>query len=156
MTPPPLFFFLQWNLKACQSLTCFRVITFKMVHLCFWTILKRHFSLPQINPSSIRLNSSCFVSNLQLSLDLRAAEGLEVGHCLQPWHEHTDICHHSKQKSGGVDQRQQQSGKAWWWGSATHGWRPWRAFGCSVKLGKNCWQCVLCFIAIYTIYKCRC
>lgn len=89
-----------------------------MVRLCFWTILKRQFSLPQINPSSIHLNSSCFVSNLQLSLDLQAAEGLEMGHCLQPRHEHTDICHDCKQnlemstndssgqgKHGGVGQR---------------------------------------------------
>lgn len=36
------------------------------------------------------------------------------------------------------------------------GWRPWPTFGCSVKLVKNCWQCVLCLIAIYNIYKCRC
>lgn len=61
------------------------IITFKMVHLCFWTILKRHFSLPQItNPSSIHLNSNCVVSNLQLSIDLQTAEDLGKGRCLQP------------------------------------------------------------------------
>ena len=37
------------------------------------------------------LNSACFVSNLQLSVDLQAAEGLEMGYCLQPQHVHTDI-----------------------------------------------------------------
>lgn len=46
------------------------------------------------NPSSIYLNSSCVVSNLQLSIDLQAAEGLEMGRCLQPQHVHIDICHH--------------------------------------------------------------
>lgn len=48
------------------------------------------------NPSSIYLHSSCVVSNLQLSIDLQAAGGLEMGHCLQPQHVHTDICHHCK------------------------------------------------------------
>lgn len=48
------------------------------------------------NPSSIYLNSSCAVSNLQLSIDLQAAGGLEMGRHLQPQRVHTDICHHCK------------------------------------------------------------
>lgn len=107
---------------------CFRVITLKMVRLCFWTLLKRHFSLPQINPSSIHLNSSCFVSNLQLSIDFQAAEGLEIGHCLQPWHEHTDICHPCKQVRRGrpTTATVRQSMVVWvndsWMKTLTHIW----------------------------------
>lgn len=43
-------FFFQWNRKfVSHSCVLIRVFTFETVHLCFWTILKHHFSLPQIS-----------------------------------------------------------------------------------------------------------
>lgn len=47
------------------------------------------------------------MSNVQLLIDLHAAEGLEMSQHLQPWHVHMDICHHCKQKSRDVGEQQQ-------------------------------------------------
>lgn len=96
-----LLILVHWESESLSITGCFPVITLK------WCIFVSDLFCETSVQFTSHLHSMlhAFFFN---SFDLQAAEGLEMGHHLQPWHIHTDICHYCKQMIGEVDHLSQE------------------------------------------------